>query len=231
MSRKKFCVIGLGYFGYNLSLFLAEAGAEVLSIDIRQDIVDRISERVTHTVCMDSTDRKALASLGLNEMDAVIVAIGEGFESSIMTTALLQEFGVKKIYNRVISPVQERILKLMKIDELLVPEAEAASHLSNRLMIEGLLKSFEISNNFGIYEVEAPKRFAGKTLLELNLRQLYSLNLVTIKRIKKKKGFLTLGETEETEVIGVPTPDLKIMEGDILVLFCGEKDIKNLLNE
>ena len=229
MVKKKFCIIGLGHFGLNLALRLAEAGAEVLAVDNHQDKIDLVSEKVTHAVCMDSTDIRALRTLGIADMDLVVVAIGEGFESSILTTALVQELGAKKIFNRVTSPVHERLLKLLNVDELLVPEAEAAVHLARRIMMPGLLEVFEIYKDYCIFEIEAPKAFVSKTLLELNLRLKFSMNLVTVKRIIKKRGLLTLGEREEIEVTGVPSPDFKILDKDILVLFGHEKDMRTLL--
>jgi trk system potassium uptake protein TrkA len=229
MATKKFCVIGLGYFGLNLALSLSEQGAEVLAVDISLDRVELLKDRVTHSVAMDTTDAKALRSLGLKDMDAVIVAIGEEFESSITTTALLQEIGVQKIYNRITSSIHERLLKLMNIEELLVPEAEAAEHLTKRLMIPGVIECLTIANEFGIYEITAPKLFVGQKLIDIGLREKYSLNLVTIKRTKHKSGLLSLGEREKVFVIGIPKPDTVIMEDDILVLFGHEKYIKNIL--
>ncbi|MCX7735333.1 MAG: TrkA family potassium uptake protein [Candidatus Kapabacteria bacterium] len=231
MAIKKFCVIGLGYFGYNLAIRLNDLGTEVLAIDNHQEIIDEISEKVTHAICMDSTDPKAMKGLGLEDMDAVIVAIGENFESSIMTTALLQEIGVKKIYSRVISVVHERLLKLMNVNDLLVPEAEAADHLVKRLVIPGLIESFQISKEYAIYEIPVPKSFIGKNLLELNIRQKYNVNLITIKKVIKKRGLLIIGEREEVEVVGVPNPDDKIPENAVLVLFGRDKDIKNLIED
>jgi len=230
MKNIKLCVIGLGYFGYHLAVSLSKAGAEVLAIDNHQDKVDEISDKVTHAVCLDSTDKRVLQSLGLEEMDAVIIAIGEGFESSIMTTAHLQEFGIKRIYNRVTSKVHERLLNLMDIHELLWPEAEAAEQLKNRLMIPGIIESFKISNDYGVFEITAPKSFVGQTILETNLRKDYNLNLVTIKRMAAK-GIFGLGSNTNDNVIGVPKPDEVIKENDILVLFGRDKDIKNLLDE
>lgn len=230
MSAKKFCVIGLGHFGYNLALRLSEEGAEVLAIDNHQDKIDSLSDKVTHAICMDSTDARSMASLGLKDMDACIVAIGEGFESSLLTSAILQELGVKNIYNRIISPIHERLLKLMNITNLLVPEAEAAEHLARRLMIPGLIEAFHISKEFGIFEIKAPSFFVNKTIFEINLRQTYSLNLVTIKRtVQKSIPFLS--KKEELEVLGVPDPNTIILEGDILVLFGKQKDVRNLLEE
>lgn len=229
MSLKKFCIIGLGYFGINLALRLAEEGAEVLAIDINSDRVDMIKDRVSLAVCMDSTNERAMRSQGLKDMDAVVVAIGEDFESSINTTAILQEIGVKRILARVISPIHERLVKLMNIDELLVPEAEAAAHLSNRLTIPGLIESYEISSEYGIYEIKIPDKFIGKTLLETNLRYEFSLNLVTVKRFTKKRSLLIKEEKEIVEVIGVPTPNYVFKDGDIMVVFGKEQDFLNML--
>jgi trk system potassium uptake protein len=226
MTPKRFCVIGLGYFGQNLALKLSEAGAEVLAIDRDEDRVDSISDKITYAVTMDSTDSKTLHSLGLQDMDAVIVAIGEGFESSILTTAVLQEIGVKRILNRITSPIHERLLKLMSIDELLVPEAEAAAQLANRLMIPGLIEYFRISGDYGIFEINTPKHLLNKTVIESDLRRKYSLNLITIKRAFGKHE---IDIKEQAEVTGVPSPDTKILEGDVLVLFGKEKDLKDLL--
>ncbi len=231
MVPKKFCVIGLGHFGFHLATRLNESGAEVLAIDSREDIVELISEKVTQAVCMDSTDKRAMINMGLADMDTIIVAIGEDFESSIMTTAILQEIGVKQIYNRIISPIHEKLLKLMNIRHMLVPEAEAANQLVKRLILPGLLESFEISKEFSIFEIAAPDDFIGKTLVELNLRKEYNLNLVTIKRENIKKQFLDSGESESFFSVGVPSPDTKIMKGDIMVMFGTEKDIVRIIGE
>lgn len=231
MSQKKFCIIGLGYFGYNLALRLSEAGAEVLAVDHHQDRIDDLADRVTHAVCMDSKDAKALKSLNLQDMDAVIIAIGKDFNNSILTTSHIQEMGVTNIIARVTTPVHERLLKLMNVNEVLVPEAEAAQQLAKRLMISGVIGSMMISEDYGIYEVVAPEEFCGKKIVDINLRQKFSLNLVTIKRIKQDRGLMIKGELEEIEVAGIPKPDQEIQDGDILVLFGKESDMKKLLHQ
>jgi trk system potassium uptake protein TrkA len=228
---KKFCIIGLGHFGYNLSLRLAEGGAEVLAVDRVKDKVDEISDKVTYAVCMDTSDEKALRSLSLTEMDAVVVAIGENFESSLMTTAILQEIGVKKIYNRVITRIHERLLRLMNVDELLLPEANAAEDFAKKLLIPGILKSFTIGKEYGVFEINAPKSFINKTLVDLNLRQNFSLNLITLNRKKEITSKSLFGSKTDYDVIGVPKPDTVILEGDILVLFGQEKNVKELLEK
>jgi trk system potassium uptake protein len=228
-TNSRFCVIGLGYFGLNLALNLAEDGAEVLAIDIREERVDLLQDKVSLAVTMDSTDIKAIKSLGIRDMDAVIVAIGEGFEASINTTAILQEIGCKRIIVRAISPVHERLLRLMNIQDLLVPEAEAAGHLASRLMLPGLLESYEINRDYSIFEIKVPKRFVAQTLLSINLRTTYNMNLVTVKRIVKSRGLLTKGEKEVVDVIGVPSPTYLFHPEDILVLFGKEADFMKIL--
>ncbi len=230
MSQKKFCVIGLGYFGMNLSLFLTEEGAEVLAIDKDLARIEMIADKVSLAVQMDSTDEKALVSLGIKDMDAVIVAIGEHFEPSINTVAILQELGIKKIYARVVSPIHERLLKLMNISELLYPESEAAEHLADRLIIPGLLESFEISNEFGIFEINVPKRYVGQALIDINLRSTYRINLVTVKRINTKKSRFFKEKSDSYDVLGVVSPDYVFQESDILVLFGKDTDFKRLIN-
>lgn len=229
MTQKKFCIIGLGYYGYNLALRLSASGAEIIAIDHHQDRIDEIADSVTYAACMDSKDEKALKTLNLQDMDAVIITIGKDFNNSILTTSLLQEMGVKKIIARVTTPVHEKLLKLMNIDEVLLPEADAAEHLAKRLMLPGVIESMMISKEYGIYEIKTPIEFIGKKLVDLDLRRKYHLNLVTIKQVHSTRDSRIQGDLEIMNVIGVPTPEQLIGAEDILVLFGLEKNIQKLL--
>jgi len=230
MATKKFCVIGLGYFGSNLARSLTKNGAEVLAIDKDIRRVEEVQDEVAVAVMLDSTDKDALSSQGVQDFDAVIVAIGEGFESSITTTSILQELGVKNIYNRMVSKLHARILKLLGIENILLPEAEAADHLARRLVMPGLIDTFPLSHSHSIFIVKSPKRFIGKTIRESNLRIEYNLNVVTIKKLVS-----VLNQTSESvfeaETIGVPDPSYKFEENDLLVLFGNDKDLRNFLYE
>ncbi len=227
MKNQKFCVIGLGYFGYNLAVYLTEQGAEVLAIDNKPDIIDLIKDKVSVAVQANSSDIKVLRNLGINDMDAVIVAIGEDFEASINTLANLQEIGSKRVIARVISPIHERLMKLMGVNEILLPEAEAAKHLTNKLVIPDLLDFIELDNNYGIFEINAPNAFIGKSLIEINLRSNFNLNLVTLKKETKKGLFFKI---EKDSIIGIPSPEYVFNEQDILVIFGSKKDIEKFMN-
>ncbi|HAW08785.1 MAG TPA: hypothetical protein DCW42_06410 [Bacteroidetes bacterium] len=230
MATKKFCVIGLGYFGSNLARSLTKNGAEVLAIDKDIRRVEEVQDEVAVAVMLDSTDKDALRSQGVQDFDAVIVAIGEGFENSIITTSILQELGVKNIYNRMVSKLHARILHLLGIENILLPEAEAADHLARRLVMPGLIDSFPLSSTHSIFIVKVPKKFIGKTIRESNTRIEYNLNVVTIKKLSSVFN-QTPDSLYEAETTGVPDPSYRFEENDLVVLFGNEKDVRNFLYE
>lgn len=228
MATKKFCVIGLGYFGSNLAIKLTEMGAETIAIDINMEKVEEIAEKVTVAIQLDATDKNALMAQGIKDFDAVIVAIGEGFESSITTTAILQEIGVKNIYNRIISPLHHRLLTLMGIKNILLPEAEAADHLARQLITPGLIDTFPLSKKHSIFVVKVPNRFVGVSVIDSKIRADYNLNVVTIKKPKIIDGQIQQ-DISEAESIGVPLPTYVFQENDILVLFGTEEDFQKFI--
>jgi trk system potassium uptake protein TrkA len=129
----KYIVLGLGHFGRSLAIHLTELGHEVIAADKNMSIVEQTKDRITHTVCMDTTDKDAVSSLPLRESNAVIVAIGEEEGASLLTVALLKQLKVKRIIGRVVSDLQKTVLEAMNIDEYIMPEEEAAERLAMRL--------------------------------------------------------------------------------------------------
>lgn len=226
--KQKIAILGLGQFGMNLSLKLTQIGVEVVGVDNNEDRVETLRDRIAHVVVMDTTEKRALQSLELHDFDAVVVAIGENFEASIMTTAQLQELGIKKIINRVISPVHERILKLMNVTDLILPEGEAAGHLARRLTFRGVREHLEISGEYSIIEAKLPSSFLGKTLEDLNLRKKYNLNLITVMKADENE---TNPESLncKTTVLGVPDSHMTFSSEDILVLFGRDQDLRKFL--
>ncbi|MBC8040666.1 MAG: TrkA family potassium uptake protein, partial [Opitutaceae bacterium] len=138
----KCCIIGLGVFGKNLALNLAQLGAEVLAIDRREENISLIKDEVGAAVVMDFEDTSPLARLAINEMDAVIIAIGDDFECSMAMTVKVQELGAKRIVCRVLSPMHARLLRLLKVDRLVVPEEVAARGLAHSLLMRGVVDGF-----------------------------------------------------------------------------------------
>lgn len=230
MAKEKIAIIGLGHFGLHLSLYLAEQGVEVLGVDISEDRVELVRDQIAHTVIMDTMDIKALAQLGLEDFDSVVVAIGEDFEASLLTTANLQQLKVKRIINRVLSAVHERILKLMKIDELILPEGEAARVMARKLTRKGVIEHFDISDEYSISEVATPKWAVGKTLAELDLRKKYNLNLITILHKTTQETSVQEGKWKNKKVLGIPEANHRCEAKDILVVFGKNRDLEKFID-
>ncbi len=228
MKESKFCVIGLGYFGEHLVKELVAQGADVIAIDKDEQRLNLIKDIVSFAISLNTMNESEMKKLGLKDVDAAIVAIGEGFEDSIVTTSILKNIGVKRIIARILNPIHEKLLNALEVSETLVPEAEAANHLAKRLMLPEVLETFRISKEHSIFEIEIPKWMIGKSVSEVEIRQKYSLNIVTIKR-KLQKGTIARPKIEIT-IIGTITPTHIFTENDILVLFGKETDFAKFIH-
>jgi len=225
----KYIVMGLGNFGKSLAMRLTELGHEVIGVDKRMAKVEQLKEKITHTVCMDSTDIDAVSALPLKDAHAVIVAIGEDEGASLLTTALLKQLLVKRIIGRIVSDLQRTVLEAMNIDEYIMPEEESAARLAMRLDNLDIVDSFKISERYSIIETKVPAKYVGLTLKEANLTNKYRvIVLTTIKSTQQDED----GKTKiNKEATGIAQSDTVLAEGDILVLFGELKDITRLIQK
>ena len=218
----KYIILGLGHFGRSLGIHLTELGHEVIAADKNIQIVEQLKDRITHTVCLDTTDREAVSSLPLKDCDAVVVAIGEDEGASLMTTALVKQLGVKRIIGRVVSDLQRTIMEAMQIDEYIMPEEEAAERLAMRLDNIDIVDSFKVSDRYSIVETKVPNRYIGLTLQQANLTNKYKVIVLTT--VKVKDGL-------HKEASGIAKSDTVLRENDLLVLFGELSDIKKLIEK
>lgn len=226
----KYIVFGLGNFGASLAVKLTEQGNEVIGIDNNMDKVDSLKETISHTVCLDSTDQFTVSGLPLKDTDVVIVAIGEDQGANIMTTAVLKNLQVKRLISRAITPLHETVLEAIGVDEIVHPEEETAERWAKKLCIKGVVDSFELTGQFSIVEVTVPPQYIGKSLEEVGFRRKH--NLVVLTTIKQEEHKNMLGVNHKVQnVKGVASPQTILEEGDLMVLYGNNKDIKNLLNE
>lgn len=225
----KYIVLGLGNFGKSLAIKLTELGHEVIGVDNNLSRVELLKEKITHTVCMDTTDADAMDSLPLRDAHAVIVAIGEDEGASLLTTALLKQLNVKRIIGRIVSELQRTVLEAMKIDEYIMPEEDAAERLAMRLDNADIVDSFKISDEYSIIEAKVPGKYIGMTLMEANLTNRYRvIVLTTIKVLEhQEKGKIKV----EKEASGIATSETRLEENDILVIFGKAKDINRLIQK
>jgi len=214
---KRFVVIGMGRFGHRLARELTEAGHEVIAIDTREALVERVRDEVALAVCLDATEPEALKSQGVDKVDAAVVAIGEDFEANALATATLKALGVGRVISRASTDIQRRILNRIGADQVVFPEEEMAVRLASQLTNPQIIDHVELSEGHGLVQIQAPAAWQGRTLAEIDLRKKYEVNLVAIKRPVKKQT--PQGEeVVEEQVLDLPMPHTTIREGDILVL-------------
>lgn len=220
MAQGKFAVIGLGQFGSAIAKKLSQMNSEVLAIDSDENTVESIKDDVSYAVTLDATDAKALKSQNIQEMDAVVVAIGENFQDLLLTTFALQELEVERIVARAQGPTQRKILEKMGIKEILSPEDEVGNNVAETLVNPHVLMSMQLPDDHQIIEVKAPKSTVNRTLEDIALRQKYQINLVTLMR-PDKEG--------KPKIIGVPTADTMLQQDDTIVLFGTTEHLKRFI--
>ncbi len=222
-----FAVIGLGRFGMRLAMLLSQAGAEVIAIDRRKDIIDEVRDEVTLAVCLDSTNEEALRAQGIDKVDVAVVGIGTDFEASALTTVILRQLGVRRIISRTTSTTRGQILGRIGATDIINPERESAERWQTRLMLPSIMERIELTEGYSLAQVAAHKDFYGKTLEQLAIRKKHQVNIVAIKRIAsggEKNGKKGHGRT----VISVPMADTVIEPGDVLLVIGEDQAIASL---
>ncbi|MCZ1264446.1 MULTISPECIES: TrkA family potassium uptake protein [Paenibacillus] len=217
MKTQQFAVIGLGRFGSSLAQELMELGYEVLGIDKNEEVVEDMSELVTHAVVADSTDEEVLRSLGIRNFDCCVVAIGADIQTSILTAILLKELGVKTVVAKAISVLHGRALDKLGIDRVVYPERDMGIRVAHQLVTPNLLDYIELSDDYSIVEMKVPACLHNKTLSTLNARVRFGCSIVALQK--------------EAGVIIAPTALDSLQMGDIMVIIGMNDDIDRFEEE
>ena len=159
-----YIVIGLGRFGSEVARQLYAQGCEVLAIDTRSDLVQQISNDVTHAAVADGRDKEVLKALGGREFDCAIVAIGGSLADSVLVTMNVKELGIAKVVCKAHDEVHRQVLLKLGADQVVIPEKEYAARLARSLSSHNVLDYIELSQDYGIIELPAPQKWAGKSL-------------------------------------------------------------------
>lgn len=201
---KSFVIVGLGRFGTEVALQLNAAGCEVLALDNSNELVQQVSDKVTQAVVADARDKDVLRALGVKDFEGAIVAIGDSLADSVLATMNLKELGVPYIICKARDETHKEVLKKLGADKVVIPEKEQATRLAKGLASHNVLDYIELSEDFGIIEVPAPKAWNDKSLIELNVRAKLGVNILAVKR----EGDITVS----------PSADFRIMLDDVLVV-------------
>ena len=201
---KSYIVIGLGRFGSEAARRLCQLGCEVLVVDTSSELVQTVSNDVTHAVVADGRDKGVLRALGAANFDCAIVAIGDSLADSVLTTMNLKELGVPKVVCKAHDETHRQVLKKLGADQIVIPEQEQAYRLARSLSSQNVLDYIELSEDYGIIDLPAPDSWIGKDLRQLNVRAKLGVNIIAVESGKK------------TNVS--PSADYRICSGDIMVV-------------
>lgn len=232
----KCLIIGLGVFGRHLTQDLAQLGVEVLALDRRDDNVASVKDLASMAVCAPFDDPTVLERFPVEDFDAVIIAIGDDFEASLAFTMKAQELGARRIVARVLSPMHERLLRLLKVDLLVVPEAFAARGLAHAMLLKGVVNGIDLGSGYALVEVATPPAFVGaETEWRRRLFERYGVRLVTIKRPERGWMDTVMGRRSGAEAPLRTLGPVGIAESfepdDLLVIFGQDKDLRRFLEE
>ena len=213
--RKQFVVIGLGRFGTSVAQTLSTLGHDVLAMDKDEHAVQIIMQDVTQAVQADARDEETLRALGVRNFDVAIVAIGDDLEANILITLMLKEMGIPYVVAKAQNALHGKVLEKIGADKIIYPEQDMGFRLANNLVRTNVMDFIELSLDYSIFEIIASSQFVGKSIGELNLRAVYSINVVAIKKGADK-------------IVIAPGPNEIVEEKDILVVVCNKKSLAKL---
>ena len=212
----QFAVIGLGNFGYYLGRHLYEKGHEVIALDINKSQVQKSKDVISQAVVVDATDREALESLGISQVDAAVVCIGTRMQASILATLHLKEMGIKSILAKATSEEHGRILKKVGASEIFFPEKDLAIGVASRLDNPNMLDYLPFIEGYSIVELAPPKEYVGRTLKELDLINRFGIQVIAIKEILPK-GLILIARA-----------DFQVKDSDALIVLGPNEALEKL---
>lgn len=208
---RSFVIIGLSTLGVEAAKALYHAGADVLAMDRRQDLVDDIAAHVTRAVVADATDERAMKAVGAFDCDAAIVALRHHFDASILVTHLFRQRGMKEIVVRVNTEMEAGAVRAVGATQVLFPDRDVGLRLAQHMLSPNLTDQLPLGQDYGIAEVPLPPRLAGKTIIDLDIRRSHGVHVIAVKRPPEKA-------TDEPQVTIAPEPAVPLKAGEVLVL-------------
>lgn len=211
---KSYVVIGLGLFGLELALKLYEQGENVLVIDMNEALVNEYANKVSRAVIADAKKREVLKQLGVDKYDCAIVATTSDLATSVLVTMNLKALGIKEIICKAQNETDVEVLETIGATRVIIPEKIAADRLCKRLIQPNVLEYIEVSDRYGIVELEIPKSWVGKSIIDLNIRARFGVNIMAIKR--------------EEEINVSFDPKCALEESDVIVLLGDNKSLDTI---
>ena len=212
--QKQYIVVGLGRFGRAIAETLCQDGAEVLGVDQRMDVVERLRDELTQTIQMDAMDRDALETLGVQDFDIVFVTMGSDIRASGTIVLLLKELGARYIIAKAHDEFHGRMLEKLGADQVLFPERDMGRRVAHSIVSGNVIEFMELSTQYSMAEIRPKPEWVGKSLKELAMRSSMDINVVAVRN----------GDS----VNAMPQPETKISEGDLMLVVISEAALKQM---
>ncbi len=210
-------LIGMGKFGRTLGEQLLDMGDEVMIVDKNEDVINKLAPRYTNALIADCMSMDNLETMDIPSFDACVVAIGEDFQASLEITSNLKDCGARRIVSRATTAIQRKFLMRVGADEVIYPDMDIAEKLAVRLNSDNVINFVDLDADYAIFEIELPKKWLKKTLIEVNPRVNYGMNILTIKN--------------SGEIIYSISGDYVFREGDQLLVFGNTERILAFTNK
>lgn len=214
---KQYIVIGCGRFGSALAIKMCELGNEVMVVDRDRDTIQDIADKVTHTAILDVTDENDLKGIGLGNFDVAIVAISSDLKASIIATVMAKEMGVPKIVCKAKDELEAKVLYKIGADKVIFPERDMGIRLAYNLVSENVLDQINLDPEYSIMEIVTPDQWVNKTIIELNLRAEYDINVLAVKT--------------QSGIKVMPSPNYKMKADNILIIMGNTENINKIFLE
>jgi len=210
---RSFAIIGLSSFGHYLAKYLSEMGHRVMAIDKDQERIERVKQFVDRAVIADATDKETLDSLGLGELDIIVVSLGDQIDASILVTLYLRELKVNQIIAKALTEDHGKVLDIVGATRVIFPERDEAHRLATTMESDYLIDTIPLGDGMSIIEIATPEKFVGKSLGDLDLRNKYGVLVLVVKELVPDK------------VVMIPTATQVLKDSDILLILGKDEDL------
>jgi len=213
-QKKQYAVFGLGVFGSTVAETLEKYGCEVLAVDQNITHVERMSKKVTKAVMADVTNKEELLALDIGEVDVVIIALTNNLEGAVLATMLSKELGVSYVIAKAKNNQHKRILERVGADKIVHVERDMGEKVARGLLHKSIVDVAALDDRYAVSEIKAPTFWYEKTVVQLNVRHVYKMNLLGVKH--NGSDDLTLNIS----------PGYKIQEGDSFLVIAQVEDLE-----
>ncbi len=215
-QKLQFFVAGLGRFGQSVALTLDQLGYDVMAMDIDEDVVQDLSDRLGYVVCADATEEKNLQAIGAGNADVAVIGIGN-IEGSLLATLQLKDMGIKTLVVKAINELHGKMLQKIGADKIIYSEKEMGIRVAHNLTSPGIVDYVEMNNNVTILTIRLPKDWIGKNLIQIDARRRYNINVVAL--LRGEQNFIN------------PPPDMPLLGSDMVTILGDKTNVRNVTKE